>query len=105
MLTLHMDASCATGLKSQCQIVRRVTEGWAGANLFCASCESDRIRALPHNSQAIDFKCPRCSAPYQLKAARTWNERKIPDAGYEAMMRALSSDTVPNLIVMQYLGD
>jgi hypothetical protein len=100
-----MEASCAVGLKSQCQVTRRVTEAWADANLFCAACTSDRIQALPHNSQAIDFTCPKCSAPFQLKAARVWNERKIPDAGYHAMMRALESDRVPNLLVMQYTPD
>lgn len=104
-LNLSMEASCAEGLKSQCQVARRVTETWADANLFCAACTSDRIKALPHNSQAIDFACPKCSAPFQLKAARVWNERRIPDAGYQAMMRALASDRVPNLLVMQYTLD
>jgi type II restriction enzyme len=102
MLNLSMDVSCAEGLKSQSQVARRVTEKWADANLFCAVCTSESIRALPHNSQAIDFTCLGCSAPFQLKAARVWNERKIPDAGYHAMMRALASDRVPNLLVMQY---
>lgn len=100
-----MNPSCASGLKSGCQIARRVTEGWASENLFCASCDSDSIRTLPHNSQAIDFACPSCSASFQLKAGRRWNERKIPDAGYNAMMRALESDSVPNLLVMQYTVD
>lgn len=100
-----MDPSCASGLKSACQIARRVTEGWARENLFCASCESDTIGPTPHNTQAVDFACPSCSAAFQLKAGRTWNERKIPDAGYHAMMRALASDRVPNLLVMQYTAD
>jgi type II restriction enzyme len=60
---------------------------------------------MPHNSQAIDFRCRGCCATFQLKAGRTWNERKIPDAGYDAMMRALRSDTVPNLLLMQYTAD
>lgn len=105
MLNLRMDASCGRGLKSQCQVARRVTEEWAGANLFCAACNSDRLRSLPHNSRAIDFACPTCSAPFQLKAGRIWNQRKVPDAGYNAMMRALASDSVPNLLVMQYTSD
>jgi type II restriction enzyme len=105
LLKLSMEPSCASELKSQCQVARRVTEAWAGANLYCAACDSNRIQALPHNSQAIDFACPTCSAPFQLNAARVWNERKIPDAGYHAMMRALVSDRVPNLLVMQYTID
>src|SRR5689334_15873544 len=104
-MNLCMDASCATGLKSACQIARRVTEGWAGAHLFCVSCDSNRIQPLPHNSQATDFACPRCAAAFQLKAARRWSERKVPDAAYDAMMRALASDRIPNLLVMQYTQD
>jgi type II restriction enzyme len=60
---------------------------------------------MPHNSRAVDFTCRSCCAPFQLKAGRTWNERKIPDAGYDAMMRALRSDAVPNLLVMQYTAE
>lgn len=101
-LNLLMESACAVGLKSQSQMARRITETWADANLFCMACISDRIQAMPHNSQAIDFTCPKCSAQFQLKAARVWNERRIPDAGYHAMMRALTSDRVPNLLVMQY---
>ena len=104
-LNLCMDASCAGGLKSQCQVARRVTEGWAHANLFCAACDSNSVRSLPRNSQAADFACASCSASFELKASRVWSERKIPDAGYHAMMRALTSDSVPNLLVMQYTPD
>jgi type II restriction enzyme len=40
-----------------------------------------------------------------LKSFKTWNQRKIPDAGYESMLRAIRSDRVPNLLVLQYSGD
>jgi type II restriction enzyme len=104
MLTLQMDPSSAAGLKSRCQMARRVTEAWGEANLYCLSCDSDRVARLPCNSQAVDFACPKCSSSYQLKASRVWNERRIPDAGYDSMVRALRSDSVPNLLIMQY-GD
>lgn len=97
-----MDPICAVGFKSSCQVVRKVTETWAEANLYCVACESDRVVPLPPNTQAIDFSCVKCRAPYQLKATRRWNERRVPDAGYEAMMRALRNDSTPNLLLMQY---
>lgn len=97
-----MDPICAVGFKSRCQAVRKVTETWAGTNLYCVACESDHIIPLPPNAQAIDFSCARCRAPYQLKATRMWNERRVPDAGYDAMMRALRNDSTPNLLLMQY---
>ena len=105
MIDLCMDPSCSNGLKSNCQIARRVTEGWASKNLYCPSCDSDRVQSTRHNTEAVDFTCPHCSAAYQLKASRAWNERKIPDAGFHAMMRALSSDSVPNLLLMQYTAN
>lgn len=104
-MNLQMDPTCATGLKSGSQIARRITESWAEHNLFCVSCNSECIEPLPVNSPAIDFNCLQCASVYQLKAGRSWNERKVPDAGYEAMMKSLRSDMVPNLLVMQYTGN
>lgn len=100
-----MEPSAGAGLKSGSQIARRVTEDWAGENLYCSCCDSESLCRTPHNTQAVDFTCPECSAAFQLKASRRWSERKIPDAGFDAMMRALASDTVPNLLVMQYTDD
>lgn len=101
-MNICMDSTYAAGFKSRSQMARKVTEKWAEENLYCMSCESDRVECRPPNSEAVDFTCKKCSAAYQLKAMKVWNERRIPDAGYNAMMRALESDTVPNLLVMQY---
>ena len=100
-----MDPNVALGLKSRSQIVRRISETWAGANLYCMACKCENVQQTPCNTEAVDFICKRCFAPYQLKAQRTWNERRIPDAGYDAMIRSLRSDSVPNLVVMQYLDN
>jgi type II restriction enzyme len=105
MMNLRMDPSCASGLKSKCQVARRVTEAWGRENLFCSSCDSDSVQSTRHNTQAVDFICPDCRAAFQLKASLVWNEKRVPDAGYHAMMRALGSDSVPNLLVMQYSAD
>ena len=101
-MNVQMDVLVGDGYTSQSQKVRMVTESWAGANLFCAACDCNSVTASANNTQAIDFVCPKCSAPYQLKAGKRWNERRIPDAGYDAMVKALRNDRVPNLIVMQY---
>lgn len=74
----------------------------AAVNLFCAACSNDSVSPAPVNTKAIDFCCPQCDACYQLKASRIWNERRIPDAGYSAMISAIRGDRVPNLVVMQY---
>src|ERR1019366_2914049 len=75
---------------------------WGAGNLYCAACECNSVTQAAANTKAIDFTCPRCTASYQLKAGRQWNERRIPDAGYSAMMTAIQSDAVPNLLVLQY---
>lgn len=101
-MKLAMRIECAQGYKSQAQIARRVTEQWAQENLYCAACASNRLGALPCNTEAADFVCPGCRAGYQLKAGKGWSEHRVPDAGYAAMMRALREDRIPNLLVMQY---
>lgn len=100
-----MNHDCAHGCKSRCQAARIVSENWAEVNLYCAACESDRLTRQPNNTEAVDFRCAACSSAYQLKATKSYSERRIPDAGYHAMMRALFSDTVPNLLVLQYGSD
>jgi len=100
-----MDTGCALGYKSASQITRKITEAWAGANLFCVACNSPSLASSAVNAEAIDFKCASCRAVYQLKALKSWSERRVPDAGYDAMMRALRSDSIPNLLVMQYTSE
>lgn len=97
-----MGIDVADGYKSGCQITRRITEQWGAEQLYCASCQSESLSREPCNTRAVDFRCPQCSVGYQLKAGRSWNETRIRDAGYDAMMRAVASDAVPNLLIMQY---
>lgn len=104
-MDLRLDQQHAFGYKSPSQIARRVTEAWAEHNLYCAACSSGVLDAQAANTRAVDFRCPVCRAAYQLKSVKTWSERRVPDAGYDAMMQAIRSDCVPNLLVMQYSLD
>src|SRR4029077_3603799 len=69
--------------------------------LFCSACVAPAVVRTVANTRAVDFSCQACGAAYQLKSGTSWNDR-IPDAGYEAMVAAIRSDNVPNLLVMQY---
>lgn len=100
-----MDSSIARGYRSRSQIARVITEDWAARHLYCPACASGRLCPLPNNTRARDYDCPSCGSGYQLKSSARWSERRIPDAGYEAMMHAIRSDRVPNLLVMQYATD
>jgi len=101
-MILNMEQAAGIGYKSGCQITRRISEQWAAENLYCVACNSNSISPSPANTKAIDFHCPHCEAVYQLKAGRQWSERRVPDAGHAAMMAAIQSDRVPNLLVLQY---
>jgi len=91
--------------KAGSQIARVLSEDWCGRELYCAACDSDRLSSSRANTPAVDFVCPACDQSFQLKSLRTWNQRKIVDAGYESMVRAIRSDRVPNLLILQYSAD
>ncbi len=101
-----MNLQCRTELastyRSGAQIARVLTEEWAARELYCPACDSNRLSSSTANTPAIDFECPKCSQLFQLKSQRTWNPRKLVDAGYEAMIRSIRADRVPNLFVLQY---
>ena len=101
-MRLEMDTSAGFGLKGGSQIARRITESWGESNLYCAACDSASLRRTLANTEVRDFTCDACDARYEMKAGRTWNVNRIPDAGYDAMMRAIKNDRAPNLLVLQY---
>jgi len=101
-MNLQCRTELATNYKSGAQIARVLTEEWAARELYCPACDSDRLSPSRANTPAIDFECPACTQPFQLKSLRNWNPRKVVDAGYDAMIRAIRADRVPNLLVLQY---
>lgn len=101
-MNLQCRTELATNYKSGAQIARVLTEEWAARELYCPACDSDRLSPSRVNTPAIDFECPACTQPFQLKSLKNWNPRKVVDAGYDAMIRAIRADRVPNLLVLQY---
>ena len=101
-MNLQCRVELAQAYKAGSQIARVLSEDWCSRELYCAACNSDRLLPSKVNTPAVDFVCPACSQPFQLKSLRTWNPKKIVDAGYESMLRAIRSDRVPNLLVLQY---
>lgn len=91
--------------KAGSQIARVLSEDWCGRELYCAACDSGRLLSSRTNTPAVDFVCPRCQQAFQLKSLKKWNPRKIVDAGYDSMIRAIRSDRVPNLLILQYSAD
>ena len=104
-----MNLQCRTELafayKAGSQVARILSEDWCARELYCPACDSDRLLASRPNTPAVDFTCPKCDQAFQLKSLRNWNLRKIVDAGYESMLRAIKGDQTPNLLVLQYSTD
>jgi type II restriction enzyme len=91
--------------RSGSQIARVISEDWCARELYCAACSSDHLSCSRANTPAVDLVCPQCDQPFQLKSLKTWGVRKIVDAAYASMVRAIRSDRVPNLLILNYSAD
>jgi type II restriction enzyme len=101
-MNLQCRIELASRYKAGPQIARVLSEEWCARELYCPACDSDRMNVSKPNNPAIDFECAICEQPFQLKSLRNWNPRKVVDAGYEAMLRAIRADRTPNLLLLQY---
>ncbi len=101
-MNLQCRIDLASKYKAGSQIARVLSEEWCTRELYCPACDSDQLTGSKPNNPAVDFACAKCEQPFQLKSLRNWNPRKIVDAGYEAMLRAIRADKTPNLLVLQY---
>jgi type II restriction enzyme len=101
-MNLQCRLDLASKYKAGPQIARVLSEDWCARELYCPACDSDQLAGSRPNNPAIDFECAKCEQPFQLKSLRHWNPRKVVDAGYEAMLRAIHADRTPNLLLLQY---
>lgn len=97
-----MSGELAAAYSSGAQRARVVTEAWARSQLYCANCDSTSLGETPANNRAIDFVCPRCHAPFQLKAKSSSLGETVTDGAYTAMLAAIREDRTPNLLLMRY---
>ncbi len=106
LLFLLMDLSLPIELgrayESLSQRIRVVTEAWTAMNLFCPACPSERILRTLNNTPVVDFRCPACSAEFQLKSKAGPIGRKVMDAGYHAMLRAIATNGLPHFLLLSY---
>jgi type II restriction enzyme len=101
-MLLQMPGRLAAAYKSPAQRARVVTEAWAEESLYCSNCSSSSLQRLGANAAAVDFTCPQCDAPYQLKSQSRPFSARITDAAYESMRRAIMADQTPNLFALHY---
>jgi type II restriction enzyme len=101
-MNLQCAFELASAYTSASQVARILTEDWCTRELYCPACDSNRLSASRANAPAVDFSCPGCEQLFQLKGLKKWNPKKIVDAGYEAMIRSIRADRIPNLLILQY---
>jgi len=101
-----MDLSLPTGglenYKSASQRARITSEAWGESNLFCANCESPELIRTRTNTPAIDFTCPHCTAPFQLKSQKHKLGSSLSDGAYNKMAETIAADKPPNLFALHY---
>lgn len=97
-----MPGALADGYKNRTQQARVVTEAWGLAQMYCPNCSSSSLDSTPNNNRAVDFICPSCQAPFQLKAKHGAIGTRLGDGAYSAMLSAIREDRTPNLLVMRY---
>jgi type II restriction enzyme len=99
---IYLSERGLAGYKSNAQRARVATEAWAQGNLYCPNCESPHLDRSRANTPAVDFDCPICHAPFQLKAQSHTFSARIVDAAHSTMIRAIRENKTPNLLALHY---
>lgn len=101
-----MDLSLPTeGLaryQSASQRARISSESWAARELYCPRCTANHLDQLPRNTPVIDFRCPKCSASFQLKSGASAFRGKFTDGAHAQMRAAILQGKTPNLFLLHY---
>lgn len=90
------------GYRSPSQIARRVTEHWAEANLFCVACRSEKLEPLAINTPVRDYRCPACSARYQLKGKDGAFGGRAQNSAYSVKLQAIEAGEAPHYVFLSY---
>ena len=101
-MQLELPIEAALGYKSPSQRARVITEAWMRENMYCPACASNRLANTKPGTEAIDFICARCESAFQLKALSRPIGRRIVDAAYDAMMRAIRQNRLPHFLFLSY---
>ena len=101
-MDLRLPISGLDRYKSASQRARVGTESWGEENFFCPACQSPHLKSAPQGTAAIDYMCPNCRSPFQLKSQSRAFGSRIVDAAYSEMRRAILGDQTPNLYILHY---
>ena len=101
-MILNLPTQAAKGYKSASQRARVITEAWTLTNMYCPACTANNLAKTRAGTEAVDFLCSRCDSQFQLKAMSRPIGRKIVDAAYDSMIRAILQDRLPHFFFLSY---
>ncbi len=101
-MNLQFDTDLSQGYNSPTQKVRVMSECWLHDNMYCPNCGNPRINHLKNNSPAADFQCDYCGIIFELKSQKGKLGKKVADGAYSTMVERITSDTNPDLFLLQY---
>jgi type II restriction enzyme len=101
-MKLELRPEVAAAYKSFSQRARVLTETWVQENLYCPACPSDNLNPTPKGKRVIDFTCPSCDEPYQLKSQSHPFGDRVMDSAYEPKIEAIRIGSIPNFLFLRY---
>lgn len=101
-MNLELRTDLIKGYKSPSQQAKILTETWARENLYCLACTSNNLQPTPSGKRVIDFVCPCCEEPYQLKSQSHPFGYRVMNSAYEPKIKAIYAGTVPNFFFLHY---
>jgi len=102
IMNLNFDETLATNYKSFSQKVRVMSECWFLENLFCPCCGNSCINKIKNNAPVADMYCQNCGEIFEIKSKKNHFGLKIMDGAYHTMIERITSNTNPQLFIMNY---
>ncbi len=101
-MNYKFDETLAIGYKSGAQKIRRMSEDWVSNNIYCPCCGNPHITKMLNNSPVSDFQCLECGEIFELKSKGGRLGKKIVDGAYDTMISRITSNTNPDLFLLEY---
>lgn len=101
-MRLDLDARLGEGYPSASQWARRVTEGWAAANLYCPACTAPQLSAHVNNRAVEDYHCPACARQVQVKAKQGKIGASIANSAFAKKKAAILANRAPDYCFLGY---
>lgn len=102
-MNLEFDTAIGASYKSSSQKIRKMGEQWVIDNLFCLKC-GGKLNKFADNHPVGDAYCPACKEEYELKCKKNRLASKIVDGAYMTMIEKIVHGSMPNLILLTYIG-